>query len=296
MTIENFHRINDKKINKLIASALNEDKVHHDITSNLLKRDILQKKINAELLCKEDCVLAGVKIFKKVINQIDSNIKIYCYAKDGMHIKKNNIVLRLYGSPLSLLKGERTALNFIQRMSGIATLTNKFVKKLKYKNSFILHTRKTTPNFRLFEMLAVKIGGGEFYRENLASSVMIKDNHIIAAGTISDILKILINTKRKSFSIIEIKSISELNELLNNDYSRINRIMLDNFSDEDIKQAIKLLSNTGIEIEISGGLNLENFMKKQKKGIKYYSIGALTHSYKSMDFSLEFKTSQKDKY
>jgi nicotinate-nucleotide pyrophosphorylase (carboxylating) len=192
----------------------------------------------------------------------------------------------------TLLAGERTALNFIQRMSGIATLTDKFVKKLKYPGSKILHTRKATPNFRVFEIAAVKTGGGDFHRQDLSSAVMIKDNHIEAAGSISKIFQSLPNSsvpagKRERFEI-EVKSLKEIEEVVKFGKQLTKIVMLDNFKPAAIGHAIGILKKNGFKIEVSGGINLENFAKIQQNGIDYYSVGALTHSYKSVDFSLDF--------
>lgn len=293
MTLKEYYRIHDKEINTAIASALREDNVRGDVTTKLLlNNNAGAKKLNAVLLCKEDCVLAGSEIFKKVYRQIDSSASFKTYCKDGDKIKKGTNVLEVKTSRRNLLIGERTALNFLQRMSGVATLTNSFVKKLKFKDAKILHTRKTTPNFRVFEIAAVKTGGGDFHRLSLASSVMIKDNHIIALGDMDDVMSYLKRKKQsprlKHKFEIEVKTTKELNSVLKFGKGIINVVMLDNFRPARLSEAIRLLKINGYKIEVSGGINLGNFTDYQKKGIDYYSIGGLTHSYRSADFSLEF--------
>lgn len=303
MTLKEYYKINDKQIEKLIASALREDRIYNDVTTSLIlnKAEANKKKI-AVLLCKEDCILAGLEIFKRVYKQIDSKVKFKADYKDGERIRKNSRVMTVESTLINLLHGERTALNFLQRMTGVATLTNKFVKQLKFKGSAVLHTRKTTPNFRIFEIAAVKTGGGDFHRIDLSSAVMIKDNHIEANSDINTVMNRLNKIKMISpfdkirmrgtaignrFEI-EVKNLSEVQTVAEYGKGIIKIVMLDNFNPEQIDTAVKILKPAGFKIEISGGVNERNFAKIQRKGIDYYSIGALTHSYKSADFSLEF--------
>lgn len=292
MTLTQFYKLHKKEMNRLILSALKEDRINSDITTNsLLSGEVGKKRFRAVLLCKEDCVLSGQEIFKKVYKLIDKNVSFKQKYKDGAKLKKGAKVLEVTASKSTLLKGERTALNFLQRMSGVATLTNEFVKKLKYNNSKILHTRKTTPNFRLFEIAAVKTGGGDFHRFDLSSSVMAKDNHIESLGSIKNIIDVLKkkNTRSKtSYIEIEVKTFAEIREIIKYGKGIVKRVMLDNFKSSNLDKAIRLLRKEGFEIEVSGGLNLRNFAQMQRKGINYYSLGALTHSYNSVDFSLEF--------
>lgn len=293
MTLKEFYKIHDKEINQAISSALKEDRVHNDVTTELLlSSNKGDKKLNAVLLCKEDCILAGLEIFKRVYRQIDKKAVFKSYSKDGGRLKKGTKVLEVKTSLRNLLIGERTALNFLQRMSGIATLTNTFVKKLKYKEAKILHTRKTTPNFRVFETAAVKTGGGDFHRLNLASSVMIKDNHMLSLGNMHNVMGYLLS-KKKSVKLkhkfeIEVKTFEELDAVIKYGKGIVKVVMLDNFDPAKLNKAISLLKHNGFKIEVSGGINLQNFAKYQRKGIDYYSIGGVTHSYKSADFSLEF--------
>jgi nicotinate-nucleotide pyrophosphorylase (carboxylating) len=293
MTLKEYYRINDKVILAAIKSALREDKIKEDLTTRLLfsgkagaKREI------AVLWCKEDCVLAGLEIFKRVYREIDSSVRFTQFSIDGAKLKKGTKVMLVKGPLRTLLTGERTALNFLQRMSGTATLTDSFVRQLKFKNAKILHTRKTTPNFRVFEAAAVKTGGGDFHRLSLDSSVMIKDNHIEAFGGIEEVFRFLekrnLTTKQKQKFEIEVKGFKEIGTVLKYGKGLVEVVMLDNFKPGDIERAARILKINGFEIEVSGGINIGNFGKYQKKAIDFYSIGALTHSCKSCDFSLDF--------
>lgn len=291
MTLSRFYKIHNSRINYLVNSALKEDKIYSDITTNSLLPAKSNQKIKAILLCKDNCILAGLEIFKKVFKSIDSKILFTSGLNDGDKLSKGSKVLEITGKKDVLLRGERTALNFLQRMSGVATLTNKFVQKLKFKGSKILHTRKTTPNFRIFELAAVKIGGGDFHRFDLSSSVMAKDNHIESLGSVRNIIGTLKNKNIKektSYIEIEAKTFSELNYIVKYGKGIVQRVMLDNFNSVLLDKAIRILKINGFEVELSGGLNLNNFVKIQRKGIDYYSVGCLTHSYSSIDFSLEF--------
>ena len=293
MTLKKFYSKFGKQIDTAVKRALAEDKVNNDVTTSLVfGRKEGNRLITAKLLCKDDCILAGLDIFKRVFKTIYPGVKFKGSFKDGQKVSNKTVVLEVKAPLGILLEGERTSLNFVQRMSGIASLTNEFVKKLKYRNAVILHTRKTTPNFRLFELAAVKTGGGDFHRLDLSSSVMIKDNHIEAAGSIDEILKKINNRnltgRQKHRFEIEVKSIEELNRVLEKAGKYIKIVMLDNFRKGDISKAVHLLKKYKIKTELSGGINLQNFKNLQVKGIDYYSIGMLTHSYSSKDFSLEF--------
>lgn len=293
MELIEYYRIYGKEIDSKIKQAIAEDKISRDVTTNLLLRGKAgERKLKAILLCKQDCVLAGLDIFKKTYRLVDKSVKFTSFAADGDKLKKGSKVLEVTASRSVLLKGERTALNFLQRMSGIATMTNSFVKLLKDKNSKILHTRKTTPNFRVFEAAAVKTGGGDFHRLSLASAVMIKDNHIEALGGMANTLDVLLRKKipyglKQKFEI-EVKTFEELELVIKYGRGLIEIVMLDNFNPSALARAIKLLKANKFKIELSGGINASNFANYQKKGVDYYSLGALTHSYNSCDFSLEF--------
>lgn len=270
--------------------ALEEDIGTGDITTDLLVNKSSVSK--AELLIKQDGVIAGLKIFRIVYELLDKNVKINFLKKDGDRVKKGNVIGIIRGNTGSLLKGERTALNIIQRMSGIATLTDEMIRVLNNKSVKLLDTRKTTPNFRLFEKAAVKIGGGTNHRSGLYDMYLIKDNHIEANGGIKNTIKVLQKNKknRKRKTEIEVKNLKELKIVMANGGNEVDRIMLDNFRPDQILKAVKM--NKGkYEIEISGGVNKRNIGKYGKiKGIDFISAGFLTHSPKSLDISLNFIT------
>lgn len=294
MTLKEFYRLYDGDITRKIREALREDSVNNDVTSKLLNAGsaLADKTITARLLCKQDCLLAGVEVFKRTFTEVNKSISFKQSCHDGDRVSRNAVVLRITGSPYDLLRAERTAINFIQRMTGIATLTSWFVKKLKYPSAMVLHTRKTTPNFRLFEAAAVKLGGGDFHRLSLGSSVLIKDNHIKSVGSIKRVFELISSRKlpRKlqgKFEI-EVKSIAELRQVLLFGKGIIKVVMLDNFPVSRITEAVSISKKQGLKVELSGGIDSTNFGKLQFQGIDFYSIGMLTHSYKSADFSLEF--------
>jgi len=293
MELKEYYKIYAREIDSKIKQAITEDKITADVTTNLmLAGKAGSQKLKAVLLCKQDCVLAGIEIFKRTYRLIDKNVKFRQFAADGQRVEKGRKVLEVTASRSVLLRGERTALNFLQRMSGIATMTNSFVKQLKDKKAKILHTRKTTPNFRVFEAAAVKTGGGDFHRLNLSSAVMIKDNHIQALGGMNNTMDYLLRKnipyRLKQKFEIEVKTMEELQLVIKYGRGIVEIVMLDNFKPSGLKKAITLLKANKFKIELSGGINASNFGKYQQKGVDFYSIGALTHSYKSCDFSLEF--------
>ena len=273
-------------INKFLAEALNEDIGNGDHSSlSCIERNAVSK---ANLYAKQDGILAGLEIGRMVLNLVDTDFEIETKFKDGDKVYKGDSVLNLKGKVHSILKAERLFLNIIQRMSGIATYTNSLVTKIKDTNAIILDTRKTTPNFRYFEKLAVKIGGGENHRMGLYDMIMLKDNHIDYAGGIKNAIE-KANEYRKLQSIdlkieIECRNLIELNEIL--EFGKVDRIMLDNFSSENMKIAVETIAGK-FETEGSGGINEHNILEYAKTGVDFISIGALTHSYKSLDFSLK---------
>ncbi len=275
---------------KLIELALEEDIGKGDITSDLLISKNSESK--AELLVKEDGIIAGLEIFRLVFRIIDRKIKTRFSKRDGDKVKSGEVIGIISGKTKDLLAGERVGLNLIQRMSGIATFTDFLIKKLNNPDIRITDTRKTTPNLRIFEKLAVRIGGGENHRFGLYDMVLIKDNHIEANGGIRNTLLIL-KKKRKRITEkieIEVKNLKELAVVISEGKGLIDRVMLDNFTLKNVKEAIKL--NRGLyELEVSGGVNESNINLYSKiKGVDYISIGSLTHSVNSLDISLNFIT------
>jgi nicotinate-nucleotide pyrophosphorylase (carboxylating) len=284
-----FYRDFDfKAAEKIIRQALKEDVGTGDITTDLL---IPKENISvADLLIKEPGVVAGIEIFKLVHKIVDPKTVINTVCPEGQIVKKCARIAQIKGSSRSILKAERLSLNIIQRMSGIATATYSMSRKLNNPSIKIVDTRKTTPNFRMFEKLAVKIGGGDNHRFGLYDMILIKDNHIEANGGIENTLSKLKQIyKSKELKVeIEVKDLNEFKTVLNLGKGIVKIVMLDNFSIENIKKAVKL-NNKTFYIEVSGGVNyrtIGNF--SSIKGINIISVGALTHSVRSLDLSLDF--------
>lgn len=287
----NFYKNFDfKEAEKLIRLAIKEDLGKGDVTSEMLIPSNLKSK--AELLVKEDGIIAGLKIFQLVFKIIDKSIKVKFTKKDGDEVSYAERIGSITGNTKNLLLGERTGLNILQRMSGISTFTNCLKIKLNNNSIKIIDTRKTTPNFRLFEKLAVRIGGGDNHRFGLYDMMLIKDNHIEANNGISNTMDILISKKKKIKTKIEIevKNLKEFEEVISKGKGVIDRVMLDNFNIVDVEKAIKM-NNELFELELSGGIDLNNIHNFSKLiGIDFISIGSLTHSAGSLDISLNFIT------
>ncbi|HAY34227.1 MAG TPA: carboxylating nicotinate-nucleotide diphosphorylase [Ignavibacteria bacterium] len=285
-----YRNFNLKKAVKLIRQSLKEDIGKGDVTSELLiSKDSVS---NAEIIVKENGIAAGLNIFCMVFHLTDKNVKAGFNLKEGDRFRKNTVIGYVKGKTTSLLKCERVALNILQRMCGIATNADRMVRLLNNEKIKIIDTRKTTPNFRLFEKLAVKIGGAENHRSGLYDMVLIKDNHIEACGGIENTLRMIDKSdKFKNLKKeIEVKNLKELETVLNSGTKKIHRIMLDNFSLKDVISAAEM--NQGrYEIEVSGGINESNIRNYRKlSGINYISMGSLTHSSKSLDISFNFIT------
>ncbi len=273
-------------IERFIRQAIEEDIQTGDHTS--LACIPKNKTSKAKLIVKENGIVAGIAVAKKIFEIIDANLEVDHFYDDGDVVKKSDLVMLVKGSAQSILQAERLALNFMQRMSGIATLTNKFVQALKGTNTKVLDTRKTTPMFRHFEKMAVKIGGGENHRFGLWDMIMIKDNHIAYSGGIESAITTVKNyLKKKNLDLrieIETASLAQVEEVLA--VGGVHRIMLDNFKIPELKKAVKLIDKK-YETEASGGITLENARDYAATGVDYISVGALTHSYKSLDLSLK---------
>lgn len=273
-------------IDKLIEIAINEDIGDGDHTSlACIPESALGK---AQLLVKEDGVIAGIELAKSIFSRFDSDLKFEQLLNDGDLIKKGDIAFYVEGKSQSILMAERLVLNFMQRMSGIATNTFHYTQLLKGLNTKILDTRKTTPGLREIEKLAVKIGGGVNHRMGLYDMIMIKDNHIDYAGGIENAINATIQylkEKGKNLKIeIEARDLNELKEILR--VGKIDRIMLDNFSFNDMRTAVKLI-NGKYETEASGGINEQTIREYAECGVDFISVGALTHQIKSLDLSLK---------
>jgi len=274
------------KIDEIVRMALTEDLGDGDHTSlATVPNDVIGEAI---LLAKEEGILAGVEVVQEVFKQFDPNIVIDVYINDGTKIKPGDRVMLVKGRSRSLLSAERTALNFIQRMSGIATFTNKIVKKIDGLNTNLLDTRKTTPCNRAVEKMAVKIGGGMNHRFGLFDMIMIKDNHVDFAGGIRNAIEAThkyLKENNKSLKIeLEVRNFDELNEAL--EVGGIDRVMLDNFSPAGLKKALQIIDGR-FETEASGGISIDTIRNFAETGVDYISVGALTHQIKSLDLSLK---------
>lgn len=273
------------KIEQIIKLALEEDIQNGDITTSALISDDISGIGN--FLCKEEGIVAGLSIVEKVFSIFDSSLNFIKYFDDGSKINFGDIIAKVEGKVNSILTTERTALNFLQRMSGIATSSNKYSEKVKHTKAKIIDTRKTVPGLRLLDKMAVKFGGCENHRFGLYDMFLIKDNHIEIAGSISKAIQLCEEFKKKNnlaFKIeVETKNLDEVKEALT---TNVDIIMLDNFSIEEIKKAVNLINGKKL-IEASGGITFENVDKVAETGVDYISIGALTHSVKALDISLE---------
>ena len=265
--------------------ALKEDLGRGDVTTDSIIDN--SRRALGLIFPKEDGILCGVGIAQLVFEEIDPSLEFQKILKDGDRFGPGMTIATLTGPAHVCLKGERTALNFLQHLSGIATLTRKFVDAAGGKIR-ILDTRKTLPGLRIIEKYAVRIGGGENHRFGLYDMVLIKDNHIEIAGGITQAVNAMRNKKKRAFIEVEVRTIDELNEAIG---LKINRVMLDNMNIEQIVNAVQIVRARGktIEIEVSGGVNLSNIEEFAASGIDFVSVGALTHSARAIDIALKIK-------
>ena len=266
----------------LIRMALAEDITSEDISTNAVMREAKQGEV--DLICKEDGIIAGLSVFKRVFTLLDADTEVTFFCQDGDAVKQGQKMGVVRGDIRVLLSGERTALNYLQRMSGIATYTNSITKLLAGSKTKLLDTRKTTPNNRIFEKYAVKAGGGYNHRYNLSDGVLLKDNHIGAAGSVAkavEMAKEYCPFVRKIE--IEVENLDMVKEAAD---AGADIIMLDNMSHDDMKEAIRIIDGRA-ETECSGSVTRENIAKLIDLGVDYISSGALTHSAPIMDISLK---------
>jgi nicotinate-nucleotide pyrophosphorylase (carboxylating) len=272
-------------LKKIVRLALAEDRTQADITTNALLT--LDGPARAEVRAKTAGVISGLEAFRQTVRMVDATLQIIVHKDDGSAVIPGDLVLEVKGRESSILKAERTALNFLQRLSGIATLTRQFVEKLKPYRAVLLDTRKTTPGLRYLEKKAVRDGGGHNHRLNLETMAMIKDNHIEMAGGIGNTVELVRAACFGKKIEVEVKNIVELEEVLD---LGVEMVMLDNFSLEMARQAVAL--NRGrAKLEISGNVTLENVAAKAATGIDFISVGMLTHSFHSLDLSLNIMRS-----
>lgn len=278
----------DKKelIDNLVELAFAEDIGDGDHTTLCSIPATEQGK--SKLLVKEEGILAGIEIAKSVFNKLDPELKVEVYINDGSHVIPGDEAFVVEGKVQSILQAERLVLNIMQRMSGIATITNKYVKLLEGTKAKVLDTRKTTPGMRMLEKQAVKIGGGENHRIGLFDMILLKDNHVDFAGGIENAItraQQYLKDKNKNLKIeVEVRNIDELNEALR--VGGVDRIMLDNFTIEKTREAVDIV-NGRVELESSGGITFDTIRDYALTGVDYISVGALTHSVKSLDMSLK---------
>ncbi len=275
--------MDERKLDGLIALALEEDLPAGDVTTEAIVPPGLPA--SAVFLAKEKGVLAGLGIAARVMQAVDPDLKLLNPREDGYLFSPGEILAEVSGSAASILKAERTALNFLQRLSGIATLTRSFVEAVSGTKASILDTRKTTPGWRALEKYAVRVGGGKNHRMSLSDMVLIKDNHIRIAGGIPAALKKAKEKTTPGLKIeIEATNLREVEEAL---AGGADLIMLDNMGLEMIRQAVKLVSGR-LPLEVSGKVNLSTVRDLALAGVDFISVGALTHSFRSVDISLEF--------
>ena len=273
--------INFLIVDKIIKDALVEDIPNEDITTNsIISEDSIS---SVDLLCKEEGIIAGLEVYARVFH-ILGGVTVDLLKKDGDRVYPKEKIAELKGSTRNILMGERVALNLLQRMSGIATLTNKFVKQIEHTNAKLLDTRKTTPNLKILEKYAVKVGGGNNHRFNLSDGVMLKDNHIDAAGGITN----AVTLARKNSSFVrkievETETLEMVQEALD---VKADIIMLDNMDLNTAKKAVSMIGDKA-EIEFSGNVSLETIKSIAEIGVDFISVGALTHSAKILDLSMK---------
>ena len=278
----------DKALDNIINSALVEDVSHGDITSEVLVPPELSGK--ASVLVKEAGVLAGIDVAVRTFHQVDPLLKIETLIEDGHAIKPGDIIATITGSVASILKAERTALNFLQRLSGIASLTALYVTKTRGGKACITDTRKTTPGLRLLEKYAVRMGGGRNHRMHLGDAILIKDTHLAALRALGMSLKDMVaqakqNAPQGTTVEVEVANVPEAMAAIE---GGADIIMLDNMSPEEMKRAVTLIGGQA-QVEASGGITLENILQVATAGVDIISIGALTHSVRALDISLELE-------
>jgi nicotinate-nucleotide pyrophosphorylase (carboxylating) len=278
-------KIEPMTLDEIIDNALHEDIGDGDHTSlSIIPK---HQRSRARLIIRQQGILAGIQVAEKVFGKVDSEIDFTPLISDGAPVKRGDVAFIVEGSAVSILSGERLALNFMQRMSGIATYTNQLVKLLNGLNTRLLDTRKTTPLLRDLEKYAVRMGGGMNHRMGLYDMVMIKDNHVDFAGGIENAIRSVydyfVKTGRKLPVEIEVRNLEELQQVI--ETGGVDRIMLDNFSVTGLKKAVAIIDKR-FETEASGGITEENIRAYAETGVDYISVGALTHQIKSLDMSL----------
>ena len=272
----------DLQVDHLILEALREDISSEDVTTNAVMKEAVTGEV--ELICKQDGVIAGLDVFERVFHLLDADTKVELYCKDGDQVKNGELMGKVVGDIRALLSGERVALNYLQRMSGIATYTRSVAELLKGTGTKLLDTRKTTPNMRIFEKYAVRAGGGCNHRYNLSDGVLLKDNHIGAAGSVANAVRMAKEYAPFVRKIeVEVETLEMVKEAVE---AGADIIMLDNMSTEEMAEAIRIIDGRA-ETECSGNVTKENIARLTSLGVDYISSGALTHSAPILDISLK---------
>ncbi len=276
-----MQKISQKYIKTIAKQALQEDlRPSGDITTRIIKN----KKVTAKIIAGQNCIVGGLSFAKEVFKISDKKITFKAKTKDGRKINRGKVIAILKGNASSILKSERVALNFLGLISGVATTTNRFVKKVKGKSCKICCTRKTLPNLRLIQKYGVRLGGGINHRFNLSDEILIKDNHISVNKNIRDLVKRAIKNKKGKKITVEIDNLSQLKKIIG---LKFNRVLFDNMNPKNLRKAVKM-SKRFYETEASGGVTLKNIRKIAGTGIKRISIGQITHSAPSIDLKLDF--------
>ncbi len=266
----------------LIMEALREDISSEDVTTNAVMKEAVPGEV--DLICKQDGIIAGLLVFQRVFELLDENVETEFYCKDGDMVSSGQLMGKVRGDIRVLLSGERVALNYLQRMSGIATYTHSVASLLEGSNTKLLDTRKTTPNMRIFEKYAVRVGGGYNHRYNLSDGVLLKDNHIGAAGSVTKAVQMAKEYAPFVRKIeVEVENLEMVKEAVE---AGADIIMLDNMSTEEMQEAIRLIDGRA-ETECSGNVTRENIGRLTSLGVDYISSGALTHSAPIIDISLK---------
>ena len=278
----NLRKIDKFQMDESIRLALKEDITSEDISTNAVYKNDRLAEIS--LYSKEEGILSGIDVFKRVFELLDNSVEFIEYKKDGDNLLNKDLILKIRANVKTILSAERTALNYLQRMSGIATYTRKMLEALDDKNIKLLDTRKTTPNMRIFEKYSVRVGGGYNHRYNLSDAIMLKDNHIDAAGSITEAIKLARDyspfIKKIEIEVEDLKGVEEAVK------AGADIIMLDNMDIETTKEAIKIINKQAI-IECSGNVDINNINRFKGLEIDYISSGAITHSAKILDLSLK---------
>ena len=251
-----------------------------DVTTKLIENN---KKIKAKIISNQNCVVGGLVFAKEAFKYSDKKVSFKTKTKDGKKIKKGKVVAIVYGKAKGILKSERVALNFLSFTSGVATLTKKFVDKVKGKSCKICCTRKTTPNLRSLQKYAVKLGGGLNHRFNLSDEILIKDNHIAIDGNIRELVKRAIKNKKGKKITVEIDNLNQLKKIMG---FKFDRLLFDNMNTKNLRKGVRLSKNQ-YETEASGGITLKNIRKIASTGVNRISVGQITHSAPAANFKLE---------